>query len=362
MKKKRILFIYRTPRKAILEKWKRHQGPDSLLFGFNHIKKFGYEADFSDSAYSIFNPYHPIFYPFEHAIINKVGMGFKLDQALFLLSKIRNYDVIIGTGDSAGLPILALKYFGLIKKPIIFMTAGLAGALDNNNKNWVGNFYRKILPEADIFTTYSQVETDFFENQMGIKKGKINYLPLGTDWEYFSKSSTTKKNIISAVGVDSGRDYSTFFKSVENLQYPIEIACHPSNIRGLKIPNNVKVHLNAPIEKVRDIFQRSLISVIPCYERFRSAGQMVLLESSSSAVPIIASKIRGITQAFKMEDNKHLIFVKPQDPKDLEDKIIYLLKNPQVAHKLGKNASIFVKKNYTTKHLARNLAKHIENL
>ena len=73
-------------------------------------------------------------------------MGFKLDQALALLPKFNKYDVIIETGDSAGLPILFLKYLKLIKKPVVFMTAGLAGALKGKTKSWVGSFYKKILP------------------------------------------------------------------------------------------------------------------------------------------------------------------------------------------------------------------------
>ncbi len=360
--KKKLLFVYRTRRLPALNSWEKGNGPDSLLFGVNHIRKLEYRADFFDSAYSLLNPYHPFFYPFEHAIISKVGMGFKLDQAMYLLPKIKDYDVIVATGDSAGLPLLALKHYGLIKKPIIFMTAGLAGALHDKNKNWVGDFYRKILPEANIFTSYSQVETDFFEKEMGIPKGKIKYMPLGTDWNYFSKPSKLKRAIISAVGVDSGRDYKTLFDAVGNLDVNVEVACHPSNIEGLKIPNNVAVHLNVPVQKVKEIFDRSLLSVIPCFERHRSAGQMVLLESLSAALPVVVSKIDGITGAFKFEDKKHLLFASPGDAQALKKKIEYLLGDRKQALRIGQNASKFVKNNYTTYHLAKNLSKFIESL
>src|SRR5579872_3047268 len=171
---KKVLFVYRTKRKNIYDKWKNKKSPDSLLFGANHLKKLGYSADFFDISYSPLNIFHPLFYPIEHAIINKIGMGFKLDQAAVLFPKFHNYDVIVGTGDSAGLPLLFLKYANLIDKPIIFMTAGLAGALKGHEKTWVGNFYKKILPVADIFTSYSQVEIDFFEQNMGLKN-KIKY-------------------------------------------------------------------------------------------------------------------------------------------------------------------------------------------
>ena len=64
MKNKKILFVYRTKRLPGLEAWQKRKGPDSLLFGANHLKKMGYSIDIFDYSYSLFNPYHPLFYLF----------------------------------------------------------------------------------------------------------------------------------------------------------------------------------------------------------------------------------------------------------------------------------------------------------
>lgn len=362
MKKEKILFVYRTRRLPAEFVWKKGKGPDSLLFGFNHLQKMGYDVEFFDDAYSPLNLYHPLFYLFEHAITNEIGMGFKIDQAFALLPKFKNYDVIIGTGDSAGLPLLALKYYGIIKKPIIFMTSGLAGALKGKTDTWVGKFYKKILPMTDIFTSYAQVEIDFFEKEMGIKKGKIKYMPLATDWSYFSQLAKVKRTVISAVGTELGRDYKTLFEAIKGLPIQVEVACHPDNIKGLIVPSNVKIHLNIPVSEVLKIYSRSKLAIIPCYERHRSSGQMVLLETASAGLPIIASKIQGITSAFEFKDKKHLLYANPQDSEDLRQKIIFLLENPKPAQELGKAASQFVKNHYTTYHLANRLADFIKGL
>lgn len=359
---KKLLFVYRTPRRKIYKDWQKGKAPDSLLFGANHLIRMGYQVDFFDYAYSPFNLFHPLVYPLEHAIINKIGMGFKLDQAISLLPKFKNYDVILGTGDSAGLPLLALKYFGLIKKPIIFMTSGLAGALNGKTNTWVGKFYKKILPIADIFTSYAQIEIDFFEKEMNIKKGKIIYMPLATDRHFFSQPTKVKRTVVCAVGTELGRDYKTLFEAVKGLPIKVEVACHPDNIKGLKIPANAKIYLNIPVQEVLKIYQRSIMSIVPCYERFRSSGQMVLLESAAANLPIIASDILGMTTAFNFEDGKHLLYFKPEDHKDLKKKILDLLENRQKASGIAKNASELVKKKYTTYHLARTIAKFLNNL
>lgn len=358
---KRVLFVYRTPRRKILQEWENAKGPDSLLFGANHLKKLGYQVDFFDSAYSPLNIFHPLFYPFEHSIINVSGMGFKLDQAAYLYPKFNNYDVIIATGDSAGLPILFLKYLKLINKPVIYMTSGLAGAIRGKTNTWVGKFYKKILRNTDIFISYSRVEIEFFKKEMGIIK-KIKYIPLATDWNYFSQKSKVTKSTICAVGTESGRDYKTFFKAIEKLPISVEVACHPDNIKGLKIPPNVKIHLNIPVEEVLKIYQRSIISVVCCTERYRSSGQMVFLESAAAGLPIIASKIQGLTTAFNVIDKKHLLYVEPENVSDLKEKISFLINNPHMRKALGANASSYVKVNCTTKHLASKLANYFDKL
>ena len=358
---KKTIFIYRTKRLPALNAWKRGEGPDSILFGFNHMKKFGISADFFDIGYSPLNILHPMFYPLEHSIIAKIGMGFKIDQALALLPKLNKYDVVVATGDSAGLPILFLKYLKIINKPVIFMTAGLAGALKGKSNSWVGNFYKKILPAADIFTSYSQVEIDFFEKEMGIKN-KIKYIPLATDFEYFSQKSNIQRKVICAVGTEMGRDYKTLFQAVDGLPVEVEIACHPDNIKGIKIPSNVKIHQNIPVGEVLKLYQRSILSVIPCKERYRSSGQMVLLESAAAGLSIITSQILGITTAFDFQDKKHLLFAKPSNPKDLRNKILVLLQDQNLSRKLARNASTLVKDQYTTYHLAKRLVKFINNL
>lgn len=361
MKNNKILYVYRTKRQPVLKNWQKGKGPDSLLFGANHLKKLGYKADFFDTAYSPINIFHPLFYLFEHSIINVTKMGFKLDQAAFLYPKFSNYDVIIATGDSAGLPLLFLKYLKVINKPIIFMTAGLAGALKGKEETWVGKFYKRILGQANIFTAYSQVEIDFFEKEMGIKN-KIKYIPLATDYEYFSLKSKTEKKIVCAVGTEAGRDYRTLFEAINNLPIQVEVACHPDNIRGLKTPSNVKVHLNIPVSQVRSLYQRSLMSVVPCKERYRSSGQMVVLESAAAGLPIVASKIHGLTTAFNFQDEKEIIYSAPNNSNSMRKSIEYLLKNKKLAITLGQNASKKAKKFYTTKIMAKRLAKYIDSI
>ena len=360
--KKKVLYVYRTRRKQILDDWHKGKGPDNMLFGLNHLRQMGYQVDFFDVSYSFFNPLHWLFYPLEHAVIHQIGMGFKIDQAVTLLPLIRRYDAIVLTSDSAGMPFLWLKYMKIIDKPMILLGGGTSGVLRANYNSWVVPFYRKILSAVDIMTCYAKVEIDFFTKKMEMAKDKVRYIPYGTDWWFYSKPSKRKRTIVAAAGVDESRDYKTFFAAVKGLDAKVEVACRPDNVAGLDIPANVKVEYVDSYLKMRNLFRRARVMVVPLKEINRSAGQMVVLESASAGCPLVVSKVKGITGAYKFEDGKHLLFTPTGDPGTLQQQIKSLLEEPLVGEAMGKRISRFVRKNYTSKHLAADVAKFIDEL
>lgn len=326
------------------------------------MSKFGYKVNFFDYAFGLLNPLHPLFYPFEHLIIREVGMGFKLDQAGLLLPIVEHYDVIVCTGDSAGLPFLFFKYLGLVKKPIILLSSGLVGSLRLKSDSWVARFYKRIFTAVDRLTVYSEVEMDFYRRFLSVSKEKISYIPYCTDWNFFSQKTKNKPTFISAIGTDSGRDYQTFFQAVKDIPEKIIVACQPKNVYGLTIPANVTCKFLVSPREIRDILHCSKVVVVPCKERRRSAGQMVVLEAASAGRPIVASSILGITGAFAFKNKKHLLYVPPENPKKLRESILYLLKYTKFAENLGRTASILVHQNYTTRHLALNITNLIKKI
>jgi len=211
-------------------------------------------------------------------------------------------------------------------------------------------------------TVYAEVEREYFVRVLKVDKKKIRYIPYGTDWDYWADKTKLKRKIIVAAGIDSGRDYQTLFSAVKNMEVKVEVACHPSNVEGLDIPSNVKVRILAPYSKVRNMFRRALMVVVPMIERGRSSGQMVVLEASSAKAPVIASGVRGIVGAFSLKEKQHLYYVKPENVISLRRKIGYLLDNPSEARMIGRVASAYVRRNYTSGHLAANIAKLIKEI
>ncbi|MFH1890151.1 MAG: glycosyltransferase [Candidatus Kuenenbacteria bacterium] len=78
-----------------------------------------------------------------------------------------------------------------------------------------------------------------------------------------------------------------------------------------------------------------------------------IIESAACGKPIITANHKVIGELFT--DNKNILLVKPQDPKDLADKILGLKNNPDMANQISDNAYKLYLENLTPKILGNQL-------
>ena len=358
---KKLLFLYKTPRWNTYKNWKRGKGPDTILYGANHLKKLGYKVDFYDFTFSKFNPARWIFYPIFLLIHKASGLGFKMDQALCLLPIVNSYDCIISTIDTAGLPFLWLKKLGLLKKPLIYLSIDFAFRIKSNN-NWIFNWYKGLLKYADTIICYDEAEKKI------LKKFNKNvyFFNVGIDRHYFADSKfkpkqKNKEMIILAFGRDRDRDYQTFVSAVSELKVKGEIVCSQENVKDVKLPSNINVSFNLSPRKLKEKIYVSDIVVIPIKNVKRPGGHLSLLDSMASKKPVIISGNKWTTSAYKFKNNEGCLYFEPENKKDLKNKINLLINNPNLSKKLAINAYRKTKI-YSTKNFALKLADVIEKL
>lgn len=358
---KKLLFLYKTPRWGIYKNWKQGEGPDTILYGANHLKKFGYKVDFFDFTFSKFNPVRWIYYPIFLLIRKASGFGFKMDQALCLLPIVNSYDVIISTVDSAGLPLLLLKKLRLLRKPIIYCSIDFAHRIEKN-KNVLFSLYKLLLQEASIILSYSSNEVKI------LKKYNKNVLlfKVGTDINYY-KSVKKHKKIngevkILAFGRDSSRDYNTLINAVKDAKnIKLTIVCSEENLKGIEFSSDVKVKIDVtPILLKREIAKADIV-VIPSKKVNKATGQLSMLDSFASSKPTIISNIKSLLKTYNLKEFRDCIIYDPGNEKDLKSKILKLSRSPKLLEKLSKNGRLIAQK-YSTYIFANNLAKLIEKL
>lgn len=358
---RKVLFLYKTPRKKIYNDWLAGRGPDTTLYGANQLEKLGYKVDFYDTAFSKLNLLRWIFYLLHLITAKRTGIGFKLDQALLFLPIFNKYDAIVSTIDSAGLPLLWLKKIGLLKKPIVYISIDFAFRI-NKEDHWPFSWYKKILKYADAIICYDEAEKKILNKF----NKKVHFFNVGVDDWYFSDSKfkplkDKRKAVILAFGRDRDRDYETFTSAIRELKVIGEIVCSKDNIKEIVLPPNLKVSFDLPPKLLKEKIYSSDIVVIPIKNIKRPGGHLSLLDSMASKKPVIIAHNKWISSAYEFKNNEECLYFEPENKKDLKNKINLLMNNPKLSKKLALNAYKKAKI-YSTRNFALKLVDVIEKL
>ena len=105
------------------------------------------------------------------------------------------------------------------------------------------------------------------------------------------------------------------------------------------------ITFSEPVERVEDIYN-SLDICVHSALGVEPFGR-VIVEAMAMELTVISTNVGGPKEIISDGEDGYLIV--QGDPKILADKIIYLIENPEVRRKIGKNASITVKNRFDIK-------------
>lgn len=350
-----IFYVYRTARHNHFKKIKRDVEPDHILYGFNHLDNLSYQVSFSDIAYNPYNILRWILLPLQYYLIKITSVGFKLDQALLLLPKFINCDVIISNADSAGLPILLLKKLRLVKAPIIYISTGLINELEQRRNTLIFKLYEQLLLKADRIVCHSLIEKKLFVTLIPTIKAKVYYVPFGIDSKYF-ECHKKYNNFILSVGRDKSRDYKFLSRVARKFAHEnFLIVTSKSNVQGVDFPPNVTLSYDLPYGKIRKLYCSAKLIFLPLKELRRASGQISLMESIVSGNKVVISKINGLHKSFinYLKSGRLFTFT----PQNFESAVKALDKALR-----SKGNSKGVQMRYTSKSYAQQLDKIIKKI
>jgi glycosyltransferase involved in cell wall biosynthesis len=324
---KRIFYVFRTSREQMLSNYEKGLEPDNGLYGLNHLRKMGYEVNFSDIAYSPLNLLFWFFLPLQKIFIRSIATGFKIDQALLLLPKLNQSDVVISTTDSVGLPLLLFKIIGLLKTKLIYVSIGLVNEIDQKPTLFQKAVLR-LLIAADIIICYSPIEKKLFSNLIPQITDKISILSFGINTSFF-KSSKKENKFILSVGRDKSRDYKLLAKVAQKLpKENFVVITSSTNITGVTFSPNVKVLLDQPYIEIKKFYSQAKLVFLPLKEIRRASGQIAFLEALASDNKIVISRVKGITETYPDLINKKPVYLyQVNNLQDAAQKIRQVLKD-----------------------------------
>lgn len=351
---KKILYVYRTARKSNLQKVIKKLEPDHILYGLNHLQKLGYQVNFSDIAYNKFNILFWFFLPLQIIIIKLTNIGFKIDQAILLLPKILDNDIIITTVDSAGLPVLLLKMLGVINKKVVYISIGLVNEINNKN-NIIVNLYKKLFNLADFIIVHSKEEKILYQKINSHFANKVLFTPFCIDTNFFTNNVKSNEGFILSVGRDKSRDYSLLSEVAKQMKdQKFVLVTSKENIEGISFPDNVQIKFDLNYQEIKKFYIKANLVFLPMKEINRASGQINFLESLASKNIVVVAKVKAIFNVYAdLKNSPNVYFYQSENLSDAITKIQKALKN--------KFKKINLKK-YSSKHQANILKNIIENL
>ncbi len=232
-----------------------------------------------------------------------------------------------------------------------------------------GIFFKKlhkfIVSNADFITVGSEATKKELISRIGLF-GNVKVIPMGVDSNAFKKIKIKKpkKYLKNMILLFVGR-----LSDQKGLQYLIDampsIIKQESNAKLLiigegpykqdlcrkidenRVNGNVEFLGSMPLSEVAKYHNYADIFIFPSLstKTGTEALGLALMEAMSSGCAVIGTNVGGIPSLIKNGYNG--ILVKQKDSKELSKSVIALLKNRKKAEAMGKNAALFIRKNYS---------------
>jgi glycosyltransferase involved in cell wall biosynthesis len=222
-------------------------------------------------------------------------------------------------------------------------------------------FFRRI----DYFIVHSRYDLNFASELYKIPPQKIAFWPFirgepaaGLPNEKYT-AGIRKKAYIMSYGANA-RDYRTLFAAAEKTDLQFIVVARKFNIEGLRIPDNVKVLLDIPLDDCDRLVRNCLFTVFTFDGTEPSCGQVSIVTSLMLGRPIICTDCTAVKDY--VVDGYNGLLVNIVDAENLRNKILRLYYDGKLYDKLSSGAKEWAVKNVTPEAFLAHMDKIVTAL
>ncbi|HVY72540.1 MAG TPA: glycosyltransferase family 4 protein [Candidatus Paceibacterota bacterium] len=341
----KLLYLYSAYRGDKLERVARGELSDNQFYGLLRLRKYGI-----NTAYVELEHYMPraVASWLRHHILRVYLSHLPLFPAFF------SNDVVFHVNSFSSQLLWIL--FGVTKPKWVLYDYSLTGFL-GDLATWRQKLLSFIIRHSSGIVTISEEEKNRLELRFPMLRGKIEYIPYGTDTEYFRPRDVQEKNQILSVGLDPGRDYPTLFAALEGLPVRLLVTrSHRVKRFPRALPSNVEVRRLSE-EELLDEYAASKIVVLPLNTAGGtndSMGISTLVEAMAMGKAVIASKTFAMESYIRSGETG--ILVAQKSVPELRSAIRRLLEDDELRARLGAQARAYAVEQCDAEHVARRMA------
>jgi len=265
----------------------------------------------------------------------RIQKSLKLDliESLSAATRSSKYNVILSASEKGAIPLAASLY--LMRRHIPHIVIG--HKLSSLSKRHLFN----VLPLHRTFShiiCVCQYQRDYAVNHLGVSESQVDFIYDKVDHHFFRPLAVEDEGYILAVGQEQ-RDYKTLLQAISGTGLKlVVVASSPWSTDQNDVGQTEKVTTlrNISYQKLRDLYARARLVVIPLFDVDYAAGVNSVLEAMAMGKPVITSRTKGITDYVR--DNETGRYVSPGDVMELRETISSLWEKPAELNRLGQNA------------------------
>lgn len=265
------------------------------------------------------------------------------------------YDLIVGWEGKNTFPLALLRGLGGIHKPpLLGLTFSLRGPI------------KKLLPlqrvglrGMDWMTVSSQYDQRVYMQLSGWPENRCVLCRLGS-YDGFEGLPPAPAQPYIFSGGRSGRDYATLFAALQQTTIPAVVNARPFNVRGLKVPQNVRLNDLLPADAYRNLHWGARFVVIPLQDLDEVVGLIAVLYAMAAGKAVIVSRVSCIEEY--VQEGETGLLVPPGDVTAMRTAIERLWTDRETCERMGKQARERFLAEYTFSAFARRVAGVLDTI
>ncbi len=347
----KVLYLFNKQVFPTIEAFKKGVGHDSWLYGMLRIQKYEIEADYLEIEK---------FIPLKFAEFLKKHFLTMHYAHLPLFPLFFRYDIVFTSTAYASLILKAILRIKRFKWIVLdFNVLGTIG----NGRRLRQKIYAWAVSKADGVVCISEVAASAMKKRFPHLADKIIFLYEATDPNYFKPNpEIIEKDVVISVG-NFGRDFETLIEATRGLDVECRLATKlisPEKAKSLPAHVTVRLYSHAEMLQAYAEAKIAVVGIALKDDYYDSVGTFALGESMSMGKATIVTHTKSMESYVK--DGINGYFVPYKDSGAMRSKILELLRNDELRHRIGAEARNFAVEYLDGEKFTRDLAAYFKSL
>jgi glycosyltransferase involved in cell wall biosynthesis len=345
----KVAFVYPNSRSEVVDRIARGEAPDTTLLGQNHLQALGIDATIHNPALRRRDR--------RSGLLHRITWN---AREVALPWELRGIDVAC-TPLARAFPLMAR----LRRGPRVLLVSYHLCATYERSTPVARRLLQASIRSAAAVVCVSEEGARRLIELVGVDGTRVHVAQLGVDERFWAATPPAPDGYVLTVGRDLARDYATFAAAIAELPVKAILVAKRENLAGIELPPNVEVRLDIGPDEVRSLYAGAACVVVPIrgdghVYGTENSGTIALLEAMATGRPTIVTD-RATLRDY-VRPGESALAVPAEDAGALRESVARVLGDPALAATLGASARRAVDERFTTRALARRLARVIDGL